>query len=61
LDFQKNKKSGIMDDKERQMWVMNDEGLYRWWKSERKGISDFIKEHRQELTDIINKKLGRVI
>jgi aspartate/tyrosine/aromatic aminotransferase len=50
-----------MDDKERRMWVMNDEELYSWWHSERKSMSNFIKEHRQELTNIINKKLGRVV
>lgn len=47
-----------MDDNERRLWVMNDEGLYRWWKSSRKGIYEFIKENRAELTRIINKALG---
>lgn len=50
-----------MDDDERKNWVMNDEGLYNWYISERIGLTKFVKEHRKELTDIINKKLGRMI
>jgi hypothetical protein len=48
-----------MNDDERRMWLENDEGLYNWRRSERKSISEFIKEHRSELDCIINKKLGR--
>lgn len=50
-----------MDDKEREMWVMNDEGLYRWFKSSRKSIREFIKENREELTKMIKHKLGEVV
>ena len=42
-----------MNDQEREMWVMNDEGIYRWWKSSRKSMRAFIKENREQLTRII--------
>lgn len=47
-----------MDDRERELWVLNDEGLYDWFKSERKPIRQFIKDNRAELTEIINKAIG---
>lgn len=37
------------DDKERAMWVNNDEPLYGWWKSTRKPLAKFIKENRAEI------------
>jgi len=48
-----------MNDHERELWVINDEGLYSWWKSTRLSIRKFIQENRQELTAIINRALGR--
>lgn len=50
-----------MDDEERRLWVLNDEGLYNWFKSERISMTLFIKTHRDELTNIINRKLGKVL
>jgi hypothetical protein len=47
-----------MDDNERRLWVLNDEGLYNWYKSTRQGLYKFIKNNRDELTNIINQKLG---
>ena len=47
-----------MDDEERRQWVLNDEGLYNWYRSSRMSLKAFIKENRKELTDIINKALG---
>jgi len=51
----------IDTDKEREMWVMNDESLYNWFKSEKKPIRVFIKEHKEELNKFIKKKLGDVV
>lgn len=48
-----------MNDSEREMWVLNDESLYRWWQSTRKGISTFIRENREQLTRCINAVLGK--
>jgi hypothetical protein len=47
-----------MDDEERRKWVMNDEGLYNWYRSSRMGLYEFVKQNREELTKIINKALG---
>jgi len=48
-----------MNDKECELWIMNDEGLYNWWKSSRQGIRVFIKENRAEITQCINRALGK--
>lgn len=48
-----------MNDRDRELWVLNDEGLYLWWKSTRLPIRRLIRENRQELTDCINRALGR--
>ncbi|MBW2986863.1 hypothetical protein KY333_05835 [Candidatus Woesearchaeota archaeon] len=50
-----------MNDEERKMWVMNDEGLYNWWKESHIGLNEFVKRNRETLTGIINKKLGNVV
>lgn len=42
-----------MNDKEREEWVMNDEGLYRWFKSERKSMRNFLRDNRSEITRAI--------
>ena len=39
----------MVDDVERERWVLNDEGLYRWHKSSRKGMRSFLRENRTEL------------
>lgn len=46
-----------MDDNERRLWVLNDEGLYNWWKSTGVGVYRFVRENRKELTKIINRKM----
>lgn len=46
-----------MNDREREQWVMTDEGLYNWWKSSRLSMREFIRENRAELTAAINKAL----
>jgi len=47
-----------MDDEERRQWVMNDEGMYRWYLSSRMGVYAFIKKNRKEITEAINKSLA---
>lgn len=47
-----------MDDNERRLWVLNDEGLYNWYRSSRQSITQFIKENREELTQLINKAMS---
>ena len=47
-----------INDRERELWVMNDEGLYRWYQSERRmkgGIRGFIRRHRAEIDAAIQR------
>ena len=48
-----------MNNREREMWINNDEGLYRWWKSSGMGITPFIKENREEIDKYILSILER--
>lgn len=48
-----------LNDKDREQWIDNDEGLYNWWRSSRMSKSAFIKENRKELTDLIMAELNR--
>ena len=48
-----------MNDRERELWVSNDEGLYLWWQSEGGSLRAFIRRHRQEITDAINRVLNQ--
>lgn len=44
-----------MNDEERRQWVLNDEGLYLWWKQSRIGsIREFIRQNRKEIDEAIN-------
>lgn len=42
-----------MNDDEREQWIMNDEGLYNWWRGSRLSARAFIRENRDELTRLI--------
>jgi hypothetical protein len=42
-----------MNDRERELWVRNDEGLYSWWRQSRLSMREFIGENRNELTRLI--------
>ena len=48
-----------MSIKEIELWIDNDEGLYRWWKSSKQSKRNFIKENREELEACINRAMGR--
>lgn len=47
-----------MNDKDREQWVDNDEGLYCWWKESRQSKRRFIRENRQAITEAINKVIN---
>ena len=55
---------GSINDSERALWVDNDEGLYNWWKSSRNSKhkrmskTEFIKENRAAIDEVINNVLG---
>lgn len=36
-------------DKDRILWVKNDEVLYHVWKKSRQGIDRFVRTHRREI------------
>ena len=44
-------------NKERAEWIMNDEGLYRWWKSYHSTITTFIRTNCIEIDKIIDQLL----
>ena len=47
-----------LNDHERELWVMNDEHLYSWWKSTRMNIRRFIRCERENLDRYIKAALG---
>jgi hypothetical protein len=47
-----------MNDSDREGWIMNDEGLYLWWRRSRMGISTFVRKFRKELTEYISGALN---
>ena len=47
-----------LNDEERRLWVLNDEGLYNWWRSSRQAIRAFIRANRKELDQVILRALG---
>jgi hypothetical protein len=48
-----------MNDRDREQWVMNDEGLYNWWIASHTKVSTFIRENRDAITQHINSVLNR--
>lgn len=42
-----------LNDKIREDWVNNDEGLYLWWKDSRMPMRRFIRENREEIDKAI--------
>lgn len=48
-----------MNDRERELWVSNDEGLYNWHRRSRLSMRRFIRENREELDAIIKAYLDR--
>lgn len=48
-----------MNNKEREMWINNDELLYNWKKASHRSMSKFISENRNEIDRRIHKALGR--
>jgi len=50
------------NDEERELWVRNDEGLYRWWRSEMGGerkLRQFIRENRTAIDEAIDRVLNK--
>lgn len=47
-----------LNDREREMWVQNDEGLYNWWRSTRLPMREFVRQNRVELDEAIQRALA---
>lgn len=46
-----------MNNTEREMWVLNDYGLYTWFKSSRLSMTKFLKINRDEIDKAIKGAL----
>ena len=47
-----------MNDTEREQWVNNDEGLYRWRQREGGSMRDFLKRNRRWIDNMIEEAIG---
>jgi len=47
-----------MNDRERELWVKNDEGLYRFWRSTRLSMRNFLRQYRDEIDAAIDRVLN---
>lgn len=47
------------NDKEREMWIQNDEALYRWKRRTGGSMRAFIKANRAELDAYIDRQLSK--
>lgn len=48
-----------LNNKAREQWILNHEGLYNWFKSERKSMSTFIRENRAEIDKVIRERFTK--
>ncbi len=48
-----------LNDRERSMWVDNDQSLYLWWLSTGLAKRRFIRKHRAELDRLILAQLNK--
>lgn len=47
------------NDKERRLWVLNDEGLYNMWQFSRRGLYVWIRENRTIIDSAIDGVLNQ--
>ena len=47
-------KGNRRNDEERRLWVLNDEGLYKWQRSSGLDVRAFIRANRKELDEVID-------
>lgn len=54
----KRKAVTTMNNREREQWIDNDEGLYCWWKQSGLSKREFIKQNREEIDRCIENVTG---
>ncbi len=42
------------NDDERRQWVLNDEGLYRMWRSSSQTMTNWVKHNRKVIDEVID-------
>ncbi len=47
-----------MNDRSRELWLDNDEGLYNWWRRSRLGKRKFVQANRAEIDKVVNNVLS---
>jgi hypothetical protein len=47
-DYSFHSKPQTLNDEERRIWILNDEGLYNWQRSSKLGMRQFIRQNRAE-------------
>jgi hypothetical protein len=47
-----------MNNRERELWILNDEELYRWWKATRMSMTRFLKECREIINEFIGMRVN---
>ena len=46
------------NNRERKLWIMNDEPMYKWFKSSKMSITKFLRTNRQDIDDAIDARLN---
>jgi hypothetical protein len=48
-----------MNNNERELWLLNDEAMYNFWKFTRLTKREFLKKHRDKIDNYIKNKLQK--
>lgn len=58
--YKVRKKKFTINDTDREEFIINHEGLYGWWMSERRRMTmrQFIRANREEIDKVIKKESG---
>ena len=48
-----------MNNQERELWILNDEGLYLWWQDSGQSNRNFINDNREEIDQYINRAINK--
>jgi hypothetical protein len=48
-----------INNEERRLWVLNDQGLYNMWRDAKGPLAVFIREHKEEIDKHIHFTINR--